>query len=399
MRDAERAHPARRARAGQQHCREPRGRWRRQPVTAQEPAQQTLRARGSERCASVGQRGAVQRRGFIAAAAPHRTGVERRELVEKLRGLGTVGCGAHERRRIAGERGGESRGDFVAQEIAAQARIGVGFVVDPGDAVLPRVVFERRARQREQRADAARDRRPARAAGIAASPCGPAPRSSCSSSVSAWSSAWWASATASASTVASAEKRAARAIASRLSPGARSTLHAPEHERDAAPRAFDARRTRPRHPRSARGRGGHAPPKRVTESSARSPASASSSTIESRPPDSATAMRDARPAAAPARSSGATPARTAAVTGSERGAPGAARRRLPGGAGAADPAPPGSAGGELLELAIGEDLVLARVEHRVDLLLLQLAQRFRSMPFSASPSSRQGRGARRRAAR
>src|SRR6185295_18015175 len=35
---------------------------------------------------------------------------------------------------------------------------------------------------------------------------------------------------------------------------------------------------------------------------------------------------------------------------------------------------PCSAGGELLELAIAENLVLARFEHRVELLFLQLAQ-------------------------
>src|SRR5487761_2180557 len=74
---------------------------------------------------------------------------------------------------------------------------------------------------------------------------------------------------------------------------------------------------------------------------------ASSNAIESRPPDSATAA--APPPGSEAASADAT----------------ADRRRSAG---------PGSAGGNLLESPIGEDLVFARLEQRVERLLLQVTQ-------------------------
>src|SRR5512144_3119444 len=98
--------------------------------------------------------------------------------------------------------------------------------------------------------------------------------------------------------------------------------------------------------------------------------SASSSTIESRPPDSATAI--ASGASRAARACSVTRGTSAARTAAKIAAAGWLGWRA-----AAPALPPrregsqrsGSAGGELLELAIVEDLVLARFQHRVAVLL------------------------------
>src|SRR6266511_1236179 len=84
---------------------------------------------------------------------------------------------------------------------------------------------------------------------------------------------------------------------------------------------------------------------------------ASSSTIESRPPESATAMRAPPGAAA---QNGISARRTASSTGAT--CAGSTRARA-------------SAGSDLLESAIREQLVLARLEQRVEWLLGQLTQR------------------------
>ena len=116
--------------------------------------------------------------------------IEPREIVVELRRLGLVRGGARERGRIAGKRRGEARRDVAPDEIALDAGVGIRLVVDPLEAA------RRARRRRSRRAAATRSGRssagPAagdRCAGIAASPAGPAPRRSCSSSVSAWSSA------------------------------------------------------------------------------------------------------------------------------------------------------------------------------------------------------------------
>ena len=119
-----------------------------------------------------------------------------RELVQQACGFRLVRRGAGERLASAAERRWRGAGRTSAARSCAWRRVGVAFVVDPGEPGFARVGIDAGARDRRAAA-ATRLRRRAcsRSAGIAAKPCGPAPRSSCSSSVSAWSSAWWASAT------------------------------------------------------------------------------------------------------------------------------------------------------------------------------------------------------------
>ena len=134
MRDANARVRGRRARAG-------RASRRAAPSTAARSPwrRRNQRRRLRARAASAGKRHqyrAVERRGVVIVGAAGAGRIEHRQLIEKMRGLGVVGGGAHERGRVAGKRSGKARNDFVAEKIAAQARIGVGFVVDPGDVAI-----------------------------------------------------------------------------------------------------------------------------------------------------------------------------------------------------------------------------------------------------------------------
>ena len=73
------------------------------------------------------------------------------ELVEQLRGLRLQERGAGERRGVAREDGAETRCDLVAQEVAAQCRVGIRFVVDPRKAARSRIRIEVCGAQRDQR--------------------------------------------------------------------------------------------------------------------------------------------------------------------------------------------------------------------------------------------------------
>ena len=106
-------------------------------------------------------------------------GIDRSELVEQRCRLRLVRSSTGERRRIAGKCGGESRRDLVAQEIALQRRVGIGLVVDPAQARAP-AAYASIARCRIAQGAGAAARiviAEDECSGIAASPCGPAPRS------------------------------------------------------------------------------------------------------------------------------------------------------------------------------------------------------------------------------
>ena len=162
-----------------EHRGETRGRWRRQSLAAQEPAQQVARAmrrraRRAPRVASV----AVQRAVARPAAPVRRAGAR---LPPGARRRAPAWLGLRRDRGSAGST--EWRTALRAWRSSAllsssiQAQVAVARVrVDVARA-------ERRAAGATRSMPSASSRN----AGIAARPCGPAPRSNCSSSVSAWS--------------------------------------------------------------------------------------------------------------------------------------------------------------------------------------------------------------------
>ena len=122
-------------------------------------------------------------------------GVERREVVGEARRVGLVLRGARERARRLRKHLRQRGHDDVANRIAPVPVLRVALVVDPRELRRARVAsIAARGTSSSGRTNVT-PRAPACAAGMPASPCGPAPRSSCSSSVSAWSSRWCASAT------------------------------------------------------------------------------------------------------------------------------------------------------------------------------------------------------------
>ena len=294
----------------------------RKSCSSQEPAQQIPRAVRSaarerdERCPIERRR----RRRRSATIAPSR--VLRGELVDELRGFGLMRGAPRERRRIAWKRRGEAGGDLVADEVALDVGVGVRLVVDPGERA-------RRWRRRRSPSAAAR-------ATAAAAPARIARRA------------------APASRRARAAPRRAGAAAAAFRPGRRRGARARRSRRRrrraprSAPRAPSASRlipprrsTRARCTTSGTPRFAHSAAQNAAhasaladrpwwtcsaESATRCPgatrARASRSAIESRPPESATAMRVGR-ARRRARSDG--DATSASRTAS---APALRRRRL-----------------------------------------------------------------------
>ena len=332
----------------------------------------------------------------------------RGELVEQERGLGLVAGRRARASRDSRETPRRARRDVVAQRVAPVPRIGVAFVVDPASARAFAYASIARAAGRAAAAaapgagrearDAASpraraDRRRAAAAAAASPPGRPrdararrrrprAPRAprSAPRALRPRGSARAALAT---STRCSDQRHAARGAArrrTRPSASAFARQAVMDVRRDnaqlalAAPaRAARRAATIESRRRTARRRRGR---RRAVRRERRATASMTAATGTS-------AVRHPRVGARPSLRCRRLAAHEGVVSG-VRVAPGAAAT---------------SAGVQFLELAIGEDLVLARLEQRVERLLLQLAQRLGQRLLQRRPSSPRDRGARRRAAR
>ena len=117
--------------------------------------------------------------------------IEIREVGEQRPRLTEMPCRARDDPRRLRPALAEERKQAVTKEIAIEAFIRVGRILDPD---RPRSLAQRRRAARGT-PSSGRTRSPlanGAEAGIAARPATPAPRSSCRSSVSAWSSSWWA---------------------------------------------------------------------------------------------------------------------------------------------------------------------------------------------------------------
>ncbi|GAA5240503.1 hypothetical protein BMMON2_33250 [Burkholderia mallei] len=178
MIDAQRMRIARRAQL-LHHLGKARGRRARQPERAHPVTQQVRPALVVERDERIARQHAHVR-------ARDRAQIDRGEIVEQTLGRRRMLRGAGERIAKAGKVR-RKRGKHVdAQRIARIARIRVRFVVDPAQRMLLRVALELRAQQMQERTHAhdVGKRRPVLRR-HRRQPAMPAPRSSCSSTVSA----------------------------------------------------------------------------------------------------------------------------------------------------------------------------------------------------------------------